>query len=129
MCSIRWAAMAEPQALVTAEPWLAPCGKGTTSASASRLPQSRVSGIIRCTNQTWEFLGRRLMSTVPKPYITPEEYLHRERKAEYRSEYFRGEMFAMAGASANHNLIVLNTESPLFGSNSRKSPAESTRAT
>jgi Uma2 family endonuclease len=48
------------------------------------------------------------MSTVPKPFITPDEYLHRERKAEYRSEYFRGEMFAMAGASANHNLIVGN---------------------
>jgi Uma2 family endonuclease len=48
------------------------------------------------------------MSAVPKHPITPEEYLHRERKAESRSEYFRGEMFAMAGASANHNMIVLN---------------------
>lgn len=48
------------------------------------------------------------MSTAPKPFITAEEYLIRERKAEYRSEYFRGEMFAMAGASANHNLIVGN---------------------
>lgn len=53
------------------------------------------------------------MSTVPKHYITAEEYLHRERKAEFRSEYFRGEMFAMAGASANHNLIVLNAGSSL----------------
>jgi Uma2 family endonuclease len=34
--------------------------------------------------------------------------LHRERKAEFRSEYYRGETFAMAGASANHNLIVGN---------------------
>jgi len=48
------------------------------------------------------------MSTVPKQFITPEQYLHRERNAEFRSEYFRGEMFAMAGASANHNLIVGN---------------------
>jgi hypothetical protein len=32
------------------------------------------------------------MSTVSKHYITPEEYLHRERKAEFRSEYFRGEL-------------------------------------
>ena len=48
------------------------------------------------------------MSTLPKPFITPEQYLDRERSAEFRSEYFRGEMFAMAGASANHNLIVLN---------------------
>ena len=48
------------------------------------------------------------MSTVPKQFITPEQYLYRERNAEFRSEYFRGEMFAMAGASANHNLIVGN---------------------
>jgi Uma2 family endonuclease len=55
-----------------------------------------------------DFLGLREMATVPKHFITPEEYLIRERKAEFRSEYFRGEMFAMAGASANHNLIVGN---------------------
>ena len=48
------------------------------------------------------------MSTVPQRYITPEEYLQRERMAEFRSEYFRGEMYAKAGASANHNLIVGN---------------------
>lgn len=53
------------------------------------------------------------MSSVPKTYLTPEEYLHRERTAEYRSEYYRGETFAMAGASANHNLIVLNAGSHL----------------
>jgi len=53
------------------------------------------------------------MSTVPKHFITPEEYLYREKDAEFRSEYFRGEMFAMAGASANHNLIVLNTGASL----------------
>jgi Uma2 family endonuclease len=53
------------------------------------------------------------MSSVPKHYITPEEYLLCERKAEFRSEFFRGEMFAMAGASANHNLIVLNAGSLL----------------
>ena len=53
------------------------------------------------------------MSTVPKQFITPEQYLHRERNAEFRSEYFRGEMFAMAGASANHNLILLNAGASL----------------
>jgi len=57
--------------------------------------------------------GTYVMATVPKHYITPEEYLHRERNAEYRSEYFQGEMFAMTGASANHNLIVLNTGASL----------------
>jgi len=48
------------------------------------------------------------MSTQPKHYLTPEEYLEIERKAEFRSEYFAGEMFAMAGARAPHNLINAN---------------------
>jgi Uma2 family endonuclease len=48
------------------------------------------------------------MSTLPKPYLTPEEYLEIDRKAERKSEYFAGEMFAMAGAREPHNLIVGN---------------------
>jgi len=48
------------------------------------------------------------MSTVPKSLVTPDEYLQRERHAEFKSEYYRGETFAMAGASADHNLIVSN---------------------
>jgi len=61
------------------------------------------------------------MSTVPKHFITPEEYLSREKDAEFRSEYFRGEMFAMAGASANHNLIVGNCVQTL-GQQLKKKP-------
>jgi len=41
-------------------------------------------------------------------YITPEEYLSLERQAEYKSEYFDGEIFAMTGASEAHNQIVAN---------------------
>ena len=48
------------------------------------------------------------MSSVPKPLLAPEQYLARERKAEFRSEYYRGEMFAMAGASWVHALIKDN---------------------
>lgn len=48
------------------------------------------------------------MSTAPKPYLTPVEYLEIERAAETRSEYFNGEMFAMSGASRNHNRISAN---------------------
>lgn len=40
--------------------------------------------------------------------VTPEEYLTMERNAETRHEYVNGEVFAMAGASVNHNLIVMN---------------------
>ncbi len=48
------------------------------------------------------------MSTVSKPRYTPEQYLAIERAAEFRSEFFRGEMFAMVGASRKHNLIASN---------------------
>src|ERR1039457_4742896 len=48
------------------------------------------------------------MSTQPKTFLTPEQYLEIERKADYKSEYFEGEMFAMAGAREAHNLIVGN---------------------
>ncbi len=48
------------------------------------------------------------MSSAPTTYITPEEYLERERNAETRSEYFQGEVFAMAGASLRHGRIVSN---------------------
>src|SRR5882672_6913779 len=48
------------------------------------------------------------MSQQVKPYVTPEEYLALERKAEYKSEYLHGEIFAMTGASRKHNLIAVN---------------------
>ncbi|OQY58172.1 MAG: hypothetical protein B6245_13195, partial [Desulfobacteraceae bacterium 4572_88] len=40
--------------------------------------------------------------------LTEKEYLEIERQAEYKSEYFEGQMFAMSGASEAHNLIVAN---------------------
>ena len=48
------------------------------------------------------------MSTVPRSLLTPQEYLERERRAETRSEFYRGEMFAMSGASWEHTLIKDN---------------------
>ncbi|MDA1015517.1 MAG: Uma2 family endonuclease [Planctomycetota bacterium] len=48
------------------------------------------------------------MSADPRPVLTPAEYLDRERLATFKSEYFRGETFAVAGASREHNLIVSN---------------------
>lgn len=43
-----------------------------------------------------------------KRFITPEEYLALEEKADHKSEYSNGEMFAMAGGSVNHNQIAVN---------------------
>jgi Uma2 family endonuclease len=48
------------------------------------------------------------MSTQPIPRLSPQQYLARERAAAFKSEYFQGETFAMAGASREHNLIVAN---------------------
>ena len=48
------------------------------------------------------------MATQTSAFITPEEYLAIERAAPSRSEYHDGQMFAMAGASRAHNLIVTN---------------------
>ena len=53
------------------------------------------------------------MSTIPKTRCTAEQYLSIERAAQFRSEFFRGEMFAMVGASRKHNLITVNVASEL----------------
>lgn len=44
----------------------------------------------------------------PKPKLTVAEYLAAERKAATKSEYYRGEVFAMAGGSHEHALIASN---------------------
>jgi Uma2 family endonuclease len=43
-----------------------------------------------------------------KNEMTPEEYLAIERDSDIKSEYFGGEIFAMAGASREHNKISTN---------------------
>jgi Uma2 family endonuclease len=48
------------------------------------------------------------MSVEPHRRISIEDYLAAERRAETKSEYLDGEIFAMSGASRRHNLIVVN---------------------
>lgn len=55
------------------------------------------------------------MTAIPKTRLTAAEYLAIERKAETRSEFFAGEMFAMSGASREHNLISVNLSGALNG--------------
>jgi len=43
-----------------------------------------------------------------KKFFSLEEYFEIENRAEFKSEYYHGELFAMAGASIAHNLIVSN---------------------
>jgi Uma2 family endonuclease len=53
------------------------------------------------------------MSSQPLVFLTPEEYLAAERKAERKSEYLNGEVFAMAGVSRWHSTISINLTSSL----------------
>src|SRR2546427_2666626 len=47
--------------------------------------------------------------------LTEAEYLRLERQAELKSEYFQGEIFAMAGGSRAHSLIATNLLRELSG--------------
>lgn len=50
------------------------------------------------------------MSAIPAPnYISIEEYLAAEETSDVKHEYYKGEVFAMAGGSIAHNQIVSNT--------------------
>lgn len=64
--------------------------------SAITLKQEPISSRYQCKKP----------AHIPKPRLTAEEYLAQERQAEHKSEYFDGEIVAMAGASREHNLIV-----------------------
>ena len=48
------------------------------------------------------------MSAAPKPKLTASEYLEIERHAKFKSEFFKGEIFAMARVSREHNMIKEN---------------------
>jgi Uma2 family endonuclease len=46
------------------------------------------------------------VASVPNYYLSPEGYLALERKAEFKSEYMDGVVYAFAGGSPRHNLIA-----------------------
>jgi Uma2 family endonuclease len=54
-------------------------------------------------------------------YISEEDYLAAELEREIKHEYVDGQVFAMAGASRNHVVVVQNI-AELFGAHLRKSP-------
>jgi len=45
---------------------------------------------------------------------TEAEYLEMERASEIKHEYYQGEIYAMAGASRNHNRIVMSVSGNLY---------------
>jgi Uma2 family endonuclease len=54
------------------------------------------------------------MSAHAQPRITPEQYLETERTADFRSEYYAGRVYAMAGGSFVHVHIIGNLTVALF---------------
>lgn len=48
------------------------------------------------------------MSAHAQPKITPEQYLEIERAAEFKSEYYAGRMYAMAGGLYRHAHVIGN---------------------
>ena len=59
-----------------------------------------------------------MATSAVQTYLTPEEYITLERKAipdaeTVRSEYVKGKIIAMSGASRAHNLITMNISTTL----------------
>ncbi len=54
------------------------------------------------------------MSALPKRYFTPEEYITLEVKADYKSQYVAGEIYAMSGAQPWHVRVMNNLGGMLY---------------
>src|SRR5438105_11912 len=63
------------------------------------------------------------MSSLTEGFFTAEQYLALEREADYKSEYVNGQIYAMSGASREHNLIAFNLITAL-GTQLRGRPCE-----
>jgi Uma2 family endonuclease len=68
------------------------------------------------------------MTAQPIIYITEEDYLQRERASTLKHEYYKGQIYAMAGASEAHNLVAMNIaallRSRVRGSSCRAYPSD-----
>lgn len=64
------------------------------------------------------------MSALPQRKLTQEDYLAIERKAEFKSEYYKGEMFAMAGATRAH-VVICDNLTTIFHIRMRGRPCQS----
>lgn len=53
------------------------------------------------------------MQLKEQQYYSPQEYLELETAAEYKSEYYDGQIFPIAGGTPNHNRIALNLSAAL----------------
>ncbi len=70
-------------------------------------------GIIQRVNFFNDMVAEEKQVTKPG-YVSPEEYLVRERAAFEKSEYYQGEIIPMAGASKEHNRIKENVAGEIY---------------
>jgi Uma2 family endonuclease len=54
------------------------------------------------------------MPAITKELVPEAQYLKQERNAKHKSEYYRGEAFAMAGATKEHNSLVASLIGELY---------------
>jgi len=54
------------------------------------------------------------MSAATQTIYTEDKYLQMEELADYKSEYFQGEVFMMAGGTSNHNKIKENVSGEIY---------------
>ncbi len=54
------------------------------------------------------------MASLPTARLTEEEYLELERKAEIKSEFHNGQIFAMSGGTLNHSVLAAKIISQLL---------------
>lgn len=55
-----------------------------------------------------------MSTTAVQSHLTPDEYLALERKATIKSEYLNGQMYAMSGATREHNLVYRSKTAQSF---------------
>ena len=65
------------------------------------------------------------MSAVTQTIYSEEDYLILEKKSDYKSEYFKGEIFMMAGATPNHNRIKENLSGEVYNNLKKKKSCRS----
>lgn len=89
-------------------------GEGLVFQERVKLAFESVIGVRRLTIERLAFITPR--TKLPCIMVAPEairrvseaEYLEHERRAEFKSEFFDGEIFAMAGGTPPHSLIAAN---------------------
>ncbi|MDX2190716.1 MAG: Uma2 family endonuclease [Bacteroidota bacterium] len=54
------------------------------------------------------------MSALPNVYITEQDYLEMERISPFKNEYYRGQVYAMAGATYRHSKIISNLVGQIY---------------